>query len=385
MKEAFGKLVDIGKRKREKCIWYRNDQDIKSFSKELINETEEFKEALENNDLDAFKDELGDIIWDAVLISLKAEDMGLFTLKEVLENSHKKMKARQRHIYDEPTENLDLIYKMYNEVKAKQKQENKAKPKRFIFDEKGNADKNKKGYADIGKNENRYDKNANNSSKIKAILFDWDGVILDSLPACFKIYKEYEKLLNVDFGIKDKEKDQFEVNWVKHFVRAKVDAGSGQLAEKLKKTYTEMTHSMINSNTISIFPEIRNTIKALHEKFKLGIVSNSYTELIKNKLKKEGLLDYFDFIIDVEHSRPKPDPTMLIAAVKKMDVDPKETIYIGDMDGDIETAKNAGVKSIAVTYGYHSHKRLMPKNPDEIADSPKEILDAVERIISKEG
>ena len=102
------------------------------------------------------------------------------------------------------------------------------------------------------------------------------------------------------------------------------------------------------------------------------------SDWIKKKLKDEGLLRYFDegIGVDVVHAL-KPDPTALIMCMKLLGVEPNNTIYVGDMDGDIIAGKRAGVKTIAVTYGYHTPERLAKTKPHHTVASPEQLLETI--------
>ena len=68
---------------------------------------------------------------------------------------------------------------------------------------------------------------------------------------------------------------------------------------------------------------------------------------------------------------------MLIAEIK---VEKEEVLYIGDSDVDVYTGRAAGVKTVAVKWGYRSTKVLMEAKPDYIIESPKEIMKVIEEI-----
>jgi len=138
-----------------------------------------------------------------------------------------------------------------------------------------------------------------------------------------------------------------------------------------------LKHSLDMKDNVKIFPNIKDTILKLKEKYRLAIHSNSYSELIKEILKKNGMEDAFDYIVGADHGEKgiKPDPEFLISALNELDVQPHEVAYVGDMDGDIIMAKAVGVKTIAVTYGYHSKEKLIFHHPDHIIDKPEELLE----------
>lgn len=70
----------------------------------------------------------------------------------------------------------------------------------------------------------------------------------------------------------------------------------------------------------------------------------------------------------------KPDPTVAIHLAKEMECKPECIFFVGDSAVDIETAKNAGMKSIAVTWGYRDANELQAANPDFCIHKPSELL-----------
>jgi phosphoglycolate phosphatase len=71
--------------------------------------------------------------------------------------------------------------------------------------------------------------------------------------------------------------------------------------------------------------------------------------------------------------RRKPSPDMFFEAVSRMGLDVPDCVYIGDTEVDIETARNAGMDCIAVTWGFRSEEQLLAAGAKEIVHSPEEL------------
>ena len=76
----------------------------------------------------------------------------------------------------------------------------------------------------------------------------------------------------------------------------------------------------------------------------------------------------------------KPDPTALNMLMDEIEVKKDEVLYIGDSDVDVYTGRAAGVKTVAVKWGYRSTEVLMEAKPDYIIESPDEIMKVIEEI-----
>ena len=77
----------------------------------------------------------------------------------------------------------------------------------------------------------------------------------------------------------------------------------------------------------------------------------------------------------------KPDPTLLDRLMERMGADPAGTLFVGDSDVDIRTAKNGGLTSCGVLWGFRSRQELEGEGADYLAADPREL----ERIILEEG
>jgi HAD superfamily hydrolase (TIGR01549 family) len=213
-----------------------------------------------------------------------------------------------------------------------------------------------------------------NTMKIRAVIFDFDGVIGDTKKAIFGIYREVcrdmgkkffgsydEFILNLNGNYKDFyltlgiKKDEFE-------------AANGHYRKHYPKFEKDMRP----------FGEIGGVLASLKKRgIKTGIASNTHEFIIRRLLKRFGFKKYIDVVVggkDID--KLKPDPEQIVIAMRKLGVKPGETAFVGDMEVDIIAGKAAKIaKIIAVTYGYHSKERLEKHGPDVIVGNPREILE----------
>lgn len=129
---------------------------------------------------------------------------------------------------------------------------------------------------------------------------------------------------------------------------------------------------------------IYELIDGLKERgMKLAVVSNKADFAVKELCSK--LFGQIPVAIgESENVRKKPAPDSLIAAVDALGSTLERTVYIGDSDVDIQTAKNAGVGCISVTWGFRSAAFLSANNASTLVDDPSEILAAVDTAAEKE-
>ena len=107
---------------------------------------------------------------------------------------------------------------------------------------------------------------------------------------------------------------------------------------------------------------------------KLGIMSNKFEQGVRDVEQC-----YFPGLFDVSHGESdtiprKPDPMGLLTCAKEMGLKPEECVYFGDSHGDMLAGNNAGMYTVGVTWGYQPIEKIKTGNPDELIDSPAQIL-----------
>lgn len=207
---------------------------------------------------------------------------------------------------------------------------------------------------------------------ISGILFDVDGTLLDSNDAHANSWLDTFK----EFGI-DVEHET---------IRKKIGMGSDNLLPALLGIEKDTPQGEALSKRrgeiflekymplLKPFPRTRELVMTLKKMgFKLVVATSASKQDLKGLLKQAKVDDLFDEKTnsdDVENS--KPDPDIILAAMKKIGVEPHQAIMIGDTPYDIAAAAKAHVKSIAFTCGGWSHDSL--RDAIEIYRGPWDLL-----------
>lgn len=211
---------------------------------------------------------------------------------------------------------------------------------------------------------------------IDSVIFDMDGTILNTLDDLTE---------SVNFALSKFGFRSFTSEDVKYFVGNGVDMlFKRALPENCdKETFRECTalfkkHYAQNMyNNTKPYNGIIDMMKNLKGAgLKLGVVSNKFDYAVEELSKK-----YFEGLIDIsigqsEDIPPKPAPLGLFKCIKELKA--KNIIYVGDSDVDVQTAKNANVPVIGVTWGLRDRNYL--EGADYIADTPKELLDILRKF-----
>lgn len=184
---------------------------------------------------------------------------------------------------------------------------------------------------------------------LKAVLFDMDGVIIDSEPIHYQLSKLYYRELGLN--ITDEEYNTFVgIGDKEIFTRLKEKYGLKQKVDELVNTYQqryiEHLKSIKDGKPIS---GVDILIKDIHRRgLRLALGSSASRRSIEAVLKYFKLRKYFDVVVSgCEVERSKPFPDIYIEAAKKLTVDPSECIVIEDSSNGVRAAKHAGMKCIA--------------------------------------
>ena len=188
-----------------------------------------------------------------------------------------------------------------------------------------------------------------NLKKYKAVLFDMDGVIVDSMPYHFISWFETLKKYNITvspFDIYEKEGEKCETCVERFFKRDKIKCDAKIIAEvlnirdKLYKKYFKV-HLFLNIEQI--------LIKLKNKGFLLAIVTGSTRQKVVSMLPKK-ILSKFNVIVSADMiKKGKPHPDSYLTAAKQLKVNTEECVVIENAPYGIKAAKSAKMFCIAVT------------------------------------
>lgn len=213
--------------------------------------------------------------------------------------------------------------------------------------------------------------NAGNSRKIKAVIFDWNGVITDSLRLDHEVFlKECRRK-----GLKVPKSasfyaDLFNDNIFLCLQRIGYHV-DGEGEAKYRKLYME------GLGKTKPFAVIKKMLSELKRNYRLAIVTSNYRIAVERFFKDHGITE-FDIILSSDVDRRKENKIEIL--LDKFSINKGQVIFVGDTVSDIVACKNSGIRIIAVTWGYHSKARLKKANPDFIADRPHDIIKILEML-----
>jgi HAD superfamily hydrolase (TIGR01509 family) len=181
---------------------------------------------------------------------------------------------------------------------------------------------------------------------ISAVLFDLDGLIVDSEPWQFESLKKVLK----EFGY-SLTKSEFISQWVQEgysYEKAIMKYNLKTTPEEIRKRKLQHYSVMIKEK-MKLMPGAKETLALLKGSFKLALVTNSNKPDIELIFRKFGLSGFYDVILTWEdYVKRKPDPECYLMAARLLGASPAACVVIEDSIRGVNAAKNAGMKVIAV-------------------------------------
>ena len=194
--------------------------------------------------------------------------------------------------------------------------------------------------------------------KKKYIFFDFDGVLHNTF---FVHLREIRKFSNIDLT-EEEYRDLHNGNFFEN------------REEKLRNfdwtKYREYVHTHISSLTME--ERIKNVLELLAKKYTFAIVSASGENILKDYLNHNAISHFFSDILggDFHHSKEVKFKHLL----EKHNLSLEDVFFVTDTLGDIMEANKVGIRTIAVTFGFHKKELLLEGNPFACIDQPEELL-----------
>lgn len=210
----------------------------------------------------------------------------------------------------------------------------------------------------------------------KLVIFDLDGTLLDTIADLAESANHALKQLG--YPTRDVEKIRtFVGNGVnKLLFRALPDEEKTEENMMRMRTHFVPYYDAHNADLSAPYPGIVALLEKLQAKgLRMAVASNKYQEATVKLVKHYfPMIDFVEVLGQREGINVKPDPTIVFDILQKAGVNKEETLYVGDSGVDMQTAINAGVDAIGVTWGFRPRTELEDFHPMGLIDQAEELL-----------
>ena len=215
------------------------------------------------------------------------------------------------------------------------------------------------------------------------LIFDFDGTLIDSVPDL----ADATNAMLTTLGKTPYPLGSIR-NWVGNGSRmlveralvGKIEVLEGELAKEAvdhaEQVFFDAYSKMGGSKTVA-YPNVDSGLKKLQAAgYKLALVTNKPIRFVPKILQSFGWQDLFIEVLGGD-SLPskKPDPAPLLYVCKALNINPEQTVMIGDSRNDILAGKNANMDTLGLSYGYNYGQDIRELNPTEAFDNFASLVD----------
>ena len=210
----------------------------------------------------------------------------------------------------------------------------------------------------------------------KLVIFDLDGTLLNTIADLAE---------STNHALKQLGYPTHDVETIRTFV----GNGINKLLERALPAHEQTEENVMrmrsyfvpyydahNADLSSPYPGIVSLLEDLQAKgIMLAVASNKYQKATVKLVKHYfPMIDFVEILGQREGVNVKPDPSIVFDILKKANVSPEETLYVGDSGVDMQTAINAGVDAVGVAWGFRPRAELESFQPMGLIDKAEELL-----------
>ena len=201
---------------------------------------------------------------------------------------------------------------------------------------------------------------------IRGVLFDWDGTLLDSYHADTQAYLAMFRALGIPWGLEELAR-HYSPDWYRVYRAARLPRGRWEEAGRLWRRFYRQQGPVL-------LPGARRVLRALERHFTLALVSSGDRSRVLGQLRQFGLAELFAArVCSQDADRRKPHPAPLELALRRLRMAPEACVYVGDAPEDIEMARRAGVRAIAVLGPWATRERLRAARPGALLPTIEQL------------
>lgn len=208
----------------------------------------------------------------------------------------------------------------------------------------------------------------------KLILYDFDGVLADTLDDMLSFARQACELLGLACQPSPADLEALEVMDMVSYGR-QLGVPEGEL-ERFADT---LRANFISSHRpAKIFPGVRKLVTSYRGDRLQAIITGNARDLVLSFLEHHGLQDHIQLVYSGD--MPGTRQHKILRAMRDAGVQTRDTCLVSDAISDTLEARQIGIRSISVTWGYQSHTKLASCHPDAVVDTPAELADALDAL-----
>jgi HAD superfamily hydrolase (TIGR01509 family) len=213
---------------------------------------------------------------------------------------------------------------------------------------------------------------------IRLIIYDLDGVLIDSNKAILESFKRTMMEINEPF----KPEEIFSrIGFsLPQIFKDTLPSKYHTMLEELRQIYIKHFQSL-DLKYSKLLPEVPETLLEMQDRgFFQSVATNKTVTEAKRILEELGVLEFFDLLAGfMTVDNPKPEPDMIFYTLEKLQVEPFEAVLVDDTNVGLTAGIKAGVKTIGITTGNNTLEQIQLVNPTMIVHRFSEISRIIKR------
>ena len=201
---------------------------------------------------------------------------------------------------------------------------------------------------------------------LQAVLFDWDGTLVDSYEADSAAYLAMFREMDIPWGLAELA-EHYSPNWYDVYRAANLPKQRWPHADRAWRAHYARHSPPLIAGAREVLHEVRR-------EHRLGLVTSGDRDRVTRQLREFRLTRIFRTRVcggDTRNKKPHPAP--LRRALRHLHLQPSVCAYVGDSAEDLQMARSAGVRAIAVLGPFPTEKRLRAAQPDYLLESIREL------------
>lgn len=212
---------------------------------------------------------------------------------------------------------------------------------------------------------------------MKLVIFDVDGTIVDSQHFIVEAMTRAFAGHGMEAPSRERMLSIVGLSLVPAFVELAPDGPAESLAQAYRSAWQDMRHDPNFAD--ALYPGAAEAIASLarREDVMLGVATGKSLKGVHHLFDEQNWRDHFVTVQTSDHHPSKPHPSMVLTALEETGVAPGDALMIGDTSYDMTMGRAAGVRTLGVTWGYHTREKLLAGGAESLVDTYEDLLAAL--------